>query len=131
MGLLYVALSYFTDTNDNSGNATDPLEQNMSSNQPIKDVHVIIEQEAPPITNTPNTGASLDLSKPIEVTNETIVIIDGKKCVLSANPDTGQLCAYPVVTPEGKVKVADSIIASCLCLVSGQLLKTQSFLVLQ
>lgn len=110
-------MSYFTETNDNSGNSTDPLEQNMSSNQPIKDVHVIIEQEAPPNTNTPNTGASLDLSKPIEVTNETIVIIDGKKCVLSANPDTGQLCAYPVVTPEGKVKVADSIIS--ILLMSG------------
>lgn len=100
---VYVALSYFTDTTDNSGNSTVPLEQNMSSTQPIKDVHVIIEQEAPPMTNTANTGASLDLSKPIEVTNETIVIIDGKKCVLSANPDTGQLCAYPVVTPEGMV----------------------------
>ena len=74
----------------------------MSSNQPIKDVHVIIEQEAPPTEDMPPTGASLDLSKPIEVTNETIVIIDGKKCVLSANPDTGQLCAYPVLTQEGK-----------------------------
>ncbi|XP_062600748.1 uncharacterized protein LOC134262385 isoform X2 [Saccostrea cucullata] len=74
------------------------------SNQPIKDLHVIIEQEAPPTPDTPTSGASLDLSKPIEVTNETIVIIDGKKCVLSANPDTGQLCAYPVLPSEGKRK---------------------------
>lgn len=122
-------MSYFTETNDNSGNSTDPLEQNMSSNQPIKDVHVIIEQEAPPNTNTPNTGASLDLSKPIEVTNETIVIIDGKKCVLSANPDTGQLCAYPVVTPEGKVKVADSIISILLMSGIWAITQKQSFLV--
>lgn len=122
-------MSYFTETNDNSGNFTDPLEQNMSSNQPIKDVHVIIEQEAPPNTNTPNTGASLDLSKPIEVTNETIVIIDGKKCVLSANPDTGQLCAYPVVTPEGKVKVADSIISILLMSGIWAITQKQSLLV--
>ncbi|XP_061193631.1 uncharacterized protein LOC133201845 isoform X2 [Saccostrea echinata] len=74
------------------------------SNQPIKDLHVIIEQEAPPTPDTPTSGTSLDLSKPIEVTNETIVIIDGKKCVLSANPDTGQLCAYPVLPSEGKRK---------------------------
>lgn len=124
-------MSYFTETNDNSGNSTDPLEQNMSSNQPIKDVHVIIEQEAPPNTNTPNTGASLDLSKPIEVTNETIVIIDGKKCVLSANPDTGQLCAYPVVTPEGKVKVADSIISILLMSGIWAITQKQSLLVHQ
>lgn len=122
-------MSYFTETNDNSGNSMDPLEQNMSSNQPIKDVHVIIEQEAPPNTNTPNTGASLDLSKPIEVTNETIVIIDGKKCVLSANPDTGQLCAYPVVTPEGKVKVADSIISILLMSGIWAITQKQSLLV--
>lgn len=122
-------MSYFTETNDNSGNSTDPLEQNMSSNQPIKDVHVIIEQEAPPNTNTPNAGASLDLSKPIEVTNETIVIIDGKKCVLSANPDTGQLCAYPVVTPEGKVKVADSIISILLMSGIWAITQKQSLLV--
>lgn len=122
-------MSYFTETNDNSGNSKDPLEQNISSNQPIKDVHVIIEQEAPPNTNTPNTGASLDLSKPIEVTNETIVIIDGKKCVLSANPDTGQLCAYPVVTPEGKVKVADSIISILLMSGIWAITQKQSLLV--
>jgi hypothetical protein len=53
-----------------------------------------------------SSGTPLDLSKPIEVTNETIVIIDGKKCVLSANPDTGQLCAYPVLPSEGMLSMA-------------------------
>lgn len=41
----------------------------------------------------------LDLTKPIQVTDQTVVVVNGKKCVLMANPDTGQLCAYPVLPP--------------------------------
>lgn len=40
---------------------------------------------------------TIDLSKPINITDSTEIMIKGKKCVLMPHPDTGQLCAYPVV----------------------------------
>ncbi|KAL3883735.1 hypothetical protein ACJMK2_029970 [Sinanodonta woodiana] len=43
-----------------------------------------------------------DLSKPIQVDDHTEVIINGKKCILKVNPDSGQLCAYPLLPPAGK-----------------------------
>ncbi|XP_060070268.1 uncharacterized protein LOC132550246 [Ylistrum balloti] len=49
-------------------------------------------------------GKQLDLSKPIAVTDSTEVVINGKKCILMANPTTGELCAYPVLPPPGKKK---------------------------
>lgn len=39
-----------------------------------------------------------DLSKPIEVTDHMEVVVNGKKCLLKVNPDTGQLCAYPLIS---------------------------------
>jgi hypothetical protein len=39
-----------------------------------------------------------DLTKPIEVTDHMEVVVNGKKCLLKVNPDTGQLCAYPLVS---------------------------------
>ena len=79
----------------------------------------------------PEDVKTIDLSKPIEVTDSTEIIIKGKKCVLMPNPDTGQLCAYPVVPPlgirpdgrlswlEGKYSICDfqriySILSICL-----------------
>ena len=38
-----------------------------------------------------------DLTKPIEVTDHMEVVVNGKKCLLKVNPDTGQLCAYPLL----------------------------------
>lgn len=43
-----------------------------------------------------------DLNCPIEVTERTEVMIKGKKCLLMQNPETKQLCAYPILPPEGK-----------------------------
>ncbi|PVD29325.1 hypothetical protein C0Q70_11922 [Pomacea canaliculata] len=43
-----------------------------------------------------------DLNCPIEVTERTQVMINGKKCLLMQNPETKQLCAYPILPPEGK-----------------------------
>lgn len=42
-----------------------------------------------------------DLNCPIEVTERTQVMINGKKCLLMQNPETKQLCAYPILPPEG------------------------------
>lgn len=44
-------------------------------------------------------GKKPDLSRPIEVTDHMEVVVNGKKCLLKVNPDTGQLCAYPLITP--------------------------------
>ncbi|XP_013410675.1 zinc finger and BTB domain-containing protein 17 [Lingula anatina] len=45
-----------------------------------------------------------DLSKPITLTDETIVVINGKKCVLRVEANSGQLCAFPVQPAPGKRK---------------------------
>jgi len=44
-----------------------------------------------------------DLNSPIEVTERTEVMIKGKKCVLMQNPETKQLCAYPILPAAGRV----------------------------
>ena len=44
-----------------------------------------------------------DLNSPIEVTERTEVMIKGKKCVLLQNPETKQLCAYPILPAAGRV----------------------------
>ena len=33
---------------------------------------------------------------PITLTTETVVVVNGKKCVLRVDPNTGQLNAYPI-----------------------------------
>ncbi|XP_076444934.1 uncharacterized protein LOC143282926 [Babylonia areolata] len=43
-----------------------------------------------------------DFNCPIEVTERTEVMIKGKKCVLMQNPETKQLCAYPILPPQGR-----------------------------
>ena len=42
----------------------------------------------------------IDMTQPISVTQETEIMINGKKCILRPHPDTGELFAYPVI---GKV----------------------------
>lgn len=71
-----------------------------TENQVITEKYVVeaVKQE-PLVTEDVKT---IDLSKPIAVTDTTEIIIKGKKCVLMPNPDTGQLCAYPVVPPQSK-----------------------------
>ncbi len=46
---------------------------------------------------------SLDLSQPIELSSESVVMVGGKKCMLRVDPDTQHLVAYPVkpILPPG------------------------------
>lgn len=53
---------------------------------------------APPPSRKP------DLTSPIPVTESTEVTINGKKCVMMLNPDSGLMCAYPLLPPEGRRK---------------------------
>ena len=46
-----------------------------------------------------------DLSCPIAVRDHTEIIINGKKCVLMLNPETNEMCAYPLLPPEGKLRI--------------------------
>ncbi|KAK3097444.1 hypothetical protein FSP39_009689 [Pinctada imbricata] len=57
---------------------------------------------APKSVTPKNTTKKVDLSQPIAVTQETEITLNGKKCILRPNPTTGQLCAYPVLPPDGK-----------------------------
>ncbi|XP_069101398.1 uncharacterized protein [Argopecten irradians] len=74
---------------------------------PRADICIDPEQSASGTTQTASElvkeeSKQLDLSKPIAVTDSTEVMINGKKCILMANPTTGELCAYPVLPPPGK-----------------------------
>lgn len=40
----------------------------------------------------------LDVASPISVTSDTVVVINGKKCVLRVDPDNNHLVAYPFKT---------------------------------
>ncbi|CAI9729155.1 XP_029640697.2LOW QUALITY PROTEIN: uncharacterized protein LOC115215614 [Octopus vulgaris] len=59
-------------------------------------------------TDTTSTTAAQsrkpDLTCPIAVTERTEVVINGKKCVMMLNSETGQMCAYPLLPPEGRRK---------------------------
>ena len=51
---------------------------------------------AEPGSQSSSSAKQIDLSKPIELTSETVVVVDGKKCVLRVDPNSNQLSAYPV-----------------------------------
>ena len=49
-----------------------------------------------PETDETQPKRNLDTNKPIALTAETIVTVDGKKCMLRVDPETNHLVAYPV-----------------------------------
>ena len=55
------------------------------------------EEEQPVVKNHPSK--KLDLSNPIELTSETIVMVAGRKCALRVDPVTNQLVAFPIRPP--------------------------------
>ncbi|XP_022244314.1 uncharacterized protein LOC106461595 isoform X3 [Limulus polyphemus] len=46
----------------------------------------------------------IDVSKPIQLGQNSLIVVNGKKCVLQHNPDTGEVVAYPVKEPEKQRK---------------------------
>ncbi|XP_052260585.1 uncharacterized protein LOC127864763 isoform X2 [Dreissena polymorpha] len=89
--------------------STDLQDKDNSINQPIEDQDLSSRFEkaaADGVMSTSNSSATKvkvkekhpDLSRPIEVTDHMEVMVKGKKCLLKVNPDTGQLCAYPLIT---------------------------------
>ena len=57
-----------------------------------------------------------DLTCPIAVTESTEVVINGKKCVMMMNPETGQMCAYPLLPPEGKEELLKNIVVKIIAI---------------
>lgn len=76
----------------------------------------VVKEYIASITEQPTEGPSkddvktIDLSKPIDITDSTEIMIKGKKCVLMPHPETGQLCAYPVVSNTNQGKIYISVI---------------------
>ncbi|XP_064629375.1 uncharacterized protein LOC135488651 isoform X2 [Lineus longissimus] len=52
--------------------------------------------KAPKPPPVPPPPPKPDLENPIQLSDETIVVVGGKKCFLRCNPDTGEFKAYPV-----------------------------------
>ncbi|GFS17556.1 zinc finger Y-chromosomal protein 1 [Elysia marginata] len=48
------------------------------------------------------TEKEADFTNPIPLSNQTVITVNGKKCVLSYDAKTQQVCAYPIKTKTGK-----------------------------
>ncbi len=48
------------------------------------------------------------MKNPIELTSETVVVVNGKKCVLRVDPESNNLVAYPVRTEGTRVFLVQS-----------------------
>lgn len=79
--------------------SADPVaESSLASEQPDTEAPQSVE-EAPDQTEVPKKASPQpDLTQPITLTDETVVVINGKKCVLRVEANSGQLCAFPVQT---------------------------------
>lgn len=42
----------------------------------------------------------IDVSHPIQLSHNSLIVVDGHKCVLQHDPSTGQVVAYPIKEPE-------------------------------
>lgn len=42
----------------------------------------------------------IDVSKPIQLGQNSLIVVNGQKCVLQQNPESGELIAYPVKEPD-------------------------------
>ncbi|ESO92218.1 hypothetical protein LOTGIDRAFT_162873 [Lottia gigantea] len=98
--------------NVNSSNSNE--NPNANDTETTQDIPNEIEQSSTPDENSKESEKSAvkeikikkepkpDLDCPISVSDRTEVVINGKKCVLLVNPDTKEMCAYPLLPPDGK-----------------------------
>lgn len=47
---------------------------------------------------------TIDISRPIQLVQNSIIVVNGQKCVLQHNPSSGEVIAYPVKEPETEKK---------------------------
>lgn len=54
-------------------------------------------------TNKDNDSGNvvvIDVSKPIQLSQNSLIVVNGQKCVLQHDPQTGQVVAYPIKEPD-------------------------------
>uniref|UniRef100_T1JBG9 C2H2-type domain-containing protein n=1 Tax=Strigamia maritima TaxID=126957 RepID=T1JBG9_STRMM len=51
-------------------------------------------------TNEEENTVVIDVTNPIQLCHNSLIVVNGQKCVLQQNTDTGQLFAYPIKEPE-------------------------------
>ncbi|KAL4232949.1 hypothetical protein ACF0H5_007637 [Mactra antiquata] len=112
--------SMINNNNDVDTTYDKALYQNDQDNSQDMDDEVTPETEiteptaVKPVSNVTKDKKKPDLTKPIEVTDHMEVVVNGKKCLLKVNPDTGQLCAYPLITSgkrRGRPKKSETVTA--------------------
>ncbi|CAL1542656.1 unnamed protein product [Lymnaea stagnalis] len=59
------------------------------------------QKEAKKLTAKKEPSKQPDLNSPIPLSDQTIIMVKGKKCVLAFNQETQQVCAYPLKPPPG------------------------------
>ncbi|KAL8610029.1 hypothetical protein ACOMHN_045427 [Nucella lapillus] len=105
--VLQISPTKFTNQNNFTSQASIPVTRPLTMEVSISSSGVTTaallggRPEAPPaaVVKEPVVPKP-DLNCPIEVTERTEIMIKGKKCVLMHNPDTKQLCAYPILPPQ-------------------------------
>ena len=87
-----------TETISATSNGTDAADSTPSSSQSTDTSQpaATTQEDAKPVMKV------IDTSSPISLTCETVVVIDGKKCVLRVDPNTNHLVAYPYKIEGGK-----------------------------
>ncbi|GIY02972.1 zinc finger and SCAN domain-containing protein 10 [Caerostris darwini] len=59
-----------------------------------------VEPEIPKEGNTNDGIVMIDVSKPIQLSQNSLIMVNGQKCVLQQDPQTGQVIAYPIKEQE-------------------------------
>ena len=55
-------------------------------------------EKTPSIVLKPPSQKEADFTNPIPLSNQTVITVNGKKCVLQYDAKTQQVCAYPIKT---------------------------------
>ena len=83
---------------------TEPSVPRRSGLKPEEESSVSSPLSTPKKTPAQTPPKKIDMNSPIPLTTETIVVVNGKKCVLRVDPDSNHLVAYPFTptpTPGG------------------------------
>ncbi|KAG0410279.1 hypothetical protein HPB47_012596 [Ixodes persulcatus] len=59
-----------------------------------------VGQELPPPGQGGQDVVVIDVTNPIQLSQNSLIVVNGQKCVLQQDPSTGQVVAYPIREPE-------------------------------
>lgn len=86
-----------TSADPNAGNS-DAMSVNSNGAPLVQEAPPPMEPPPPPLPDK-----KPDYSEPIEIKENMEISVGSRKCIILPNPDTGQLCAYPLIPIGGKV----------------------------